>query len=76
MTFSDLSQGCSRERGRPSHRGCDRLADVTSDTAALYDSLRPLLFSIAYRMLGTVSEAEDVLQEAFLRFHRAVSGGT
>ena len=49
---------------------------MTSDTAALYDSLRPLLFSIAYRMLGTVSEAEDVLQEAFLRFHRAVCGGT
>ena len=49
---------------------------MTSDTAALYDSLRPLLFSIAYRMLGTVSEAEDVLQEAFLRFHRAVNGGT
>jgi RNA polymerase sigma-70 factor (TIGR02957 family) len=37
----------------------------------IYEELRPLLFSIAYRMLGSASEAEDVVQEAFLRFHRA-----
>ena len=35
------------------------------------EPLRPLLFSIAYRMLGTVSDAEDIVQEAFLRYHRA-----
>lgn len=45
-------------------------------TAELYAELRPLLFSIAYRMLGTVSEAEDVVQDAFLRFHRARTAGT
>ena len=36
-----------------------------------HDELRPLLFSLAYRMVGAVSEAEDLVQEAFLRLHRA-----
>ena len=35
------------------------------------DALRPLLFSIAYRMLGSASDAEDVLQDAWLRYHGA-----
>jgi len=43
-------------------------------TADVYEQYRPLMFSIAYRMLGTASEAEDVVQEAFLRYHRAESG--
>jgi RNA polymerase sigma-70 factor, ECF subfamily len=43
---------------------------------AVYEDLRPLLFSIAYRMVGSASEAEDIVQEAFLRFHRESSGGT
>jgi RNA polymerase sigma-70 factor, ECF subfamily len=43
---------------------------------AVYEELRPLLFSIAYRMVGSASEAEDIVQEAFLRFHRESSEGT
>jgi RNA polymerase sigma-70 factor (TIGR02957 family) len=35
------------------------------------EELRPRAFAIAYRMLGSVSEAEDVVQEALLRLHRA-----
>jgi RNA polymerase sigma-70 factor, ECF subfamily len=36
-----------------------------------HEDLRPYLFAIAYRMLGSVAEAEDVVQEAFLRYHEA-----
>jgi RNA polymerase sigma-70 factor (TIGR02957 family) len=42
---------------------------------ALLDELRPGAFAIAYRMLGTVSEAEDIVQEALFRFHRAQEEG-
>jgi RNA polymerase sigma-70 factor, ECF subfamily len=35
------------------------------------EELRSYLFAIAYRMLGSVAEAEDVVQEAFLRYHEA-----
>ena len=40
----------------------------------LYQELRPLMFSIAYRMLGSGSEAEDILQEAFLRYQNMPRG--
>jgi RNA polymerase sigma-70 factor (ECF subfamily) len=36
----------------------------------LYGELRPRAFAIAYQMLGSVSEAEDIVQEAFLRMHQ------
>jgi len=36
--------------------------------AAAFEAHRPLLFSIAYRMLGRASEAEDVVQDAYLRY--------
>ena len=36
-----------------------------------FEELRPLLFSIAYRILGSVSEAEDAVQETWLRYEAA-----
>jgi RNA polymerase sigma-70 factor (ECF subfamily) len=41
--------------------------------AETFQSLRPLLFAIAYRMLGSASEADDVLQDAYLRYAGARS---
>jgi RNA polymerase sigma-70 factor (TIGR02957 family) len=42
---------------------------------ALLEELRPASFAIAYRMLGSVAEAEDVVQEALLRVHRSLEAG-
>lgn len=38
-----------------------------------FERLRPLLFSIAYRLLGSVGEAEDAVQETWLRYHTATT---
>lgn len=46
-----------------------------TDREALLDELRPVAFAIAYRMLGSVSEAEDVVQEALLRVHQSLDAG-
>lgn len=41
-----------------------------TDRAAVFERARPRLFGIAYRMLGSIEDAEDLVQEAFLRWHR------
>ncbi len=46
-----------------------------TDRERLLDELRPVALAIAYRMLGSVSEAEDVVQEALLRVHQALDAG-
>jgi RNA polymerase sigma-70 factor (ECF subfamily) len=54
----------------------DTPAQTRAHVSDLYETLRPLVFSIAYRMLGSASDAEDIVQEAFLRFHRESVKGT
>lgn len=44
--------------------------DQPTDEGETFDAYRPLLFSIAYRMLGSAMDAEDIVQEAFLRWQQ------
>jgi RNA polymerase sigma-70 factor (TIGR02957 family) len=46
-----------------------------TDREQLLAELRPVAFAIAYRMLGSVSEAEDVVQDALLQVHQALDAG-
>jgi RNA polymerase sigma-70 factor (ECF subfamily) len=54
----------------------ERVETVSSDAGRLatFEQYRGLLFSIAYRMLGTVADAEDMLQETFLRWLQTADG--
>ena len=46
------------------------------DAVAVFAEQRPKLFGVAYRMLGSVADAEDVIQETFLRWQEAADGET
>jgi RNA polymerase sigma-70 factor (ECF subfamily) len=50
----------------------DKNNGATADKTEVFTSLRPLLHSLAYQMLGNASDAEDMVQESFLRWQRAV----
>ena len=44
------------------------MSDTVDEHVTLYQQYRPLLFAIAYRMLGSAAEAEDMVQDTYLRF--------
>lgn len=46
----------------------DQVTTASDDLAASFDPLRPKLTRVAYRMLGSVADAEDVVQETFIRW--------
>lgn len=46
------------------------MTETPTDRDEVFQEYRPLLFSIAYRMLGSVADAEDIVQEAFVRWHQ------
>lgn len=49
-------------------------ASSLDQATAVFASVRSRLFGVAYRMLGSIAEAEDVVQDARLRWQKAVRG--
>jgi RNA polymerase sigma-70 factor (ECF subfamily) len=72
----DKDRDTAGERGADSERGPDRGRDpeagreADADLAAEFEALRPQLTRVAYGILGSLAEAEDVVQEGWLRLGR------
>ena len=54
--------------------GLDTAESKTAIRLATFDQFRSLLFSVAYRMLGSIADAEDMLQETFIRWQQTPDG--
>jgi RNA polymerase sigma-70 factor, ECF subfamily len=65
---SDDSASRQRSAIFPVGETC-RPTPIRNDAADIFESHRPRLYGVAYRMLRTRAEAEDVLQDAYLRWH-------
>src|SRR4029450_12520935 len=68
-----LSAGPARHQRRSHHRVAKRLAPDMGGQGWLterFEENRPRLRGVAYRMLGSLSEAEDAVQEAWMRLNR------
>jgi len=68
----DLVCGSIRQRSSPPPRRSQPMTHATPEDAAPdFGLLRPKLRRVAYRMLGSVADAEDVVHEAFIRWMKA-----
>ncbi len=65
-----VSESSKRMRTSDQDNRVTGAEDAARDFEQDFEKYRPLLFSIAYRMLGSAMEAEDMVQEAFLRYQR------
>jgi RNA polymerase sigma-70 factor (ECF subfamily) len=52
-----------------SRKTLDRASEVSDADAASFQAVRPRLFGIAYRVLGSATDADDVVQDAWIRWH-------
>lgn len=63
-----------RDAGRLPRRGESATVAAMEDARDIVNRLQPRLHGIAYRMLGSVAEAEDVVQDVWLRWHDSDQG--
>jgi RNA polymerase sigma-70 factor (ECF subfamily) len=75
MIFSQNVTGPDEDPDHPDQPPRPPGSGVTAARDRLLAELRPRAFDIAYGMLGSVAEAEDVVQEALLRVHAALEKG-
>lgn len=70
-----LSKAVSQDRGLSVYAeegdNYEVVMEYAGDRSAVFEQYRRRLFAVAYRMTGTKADAEDIVQEAYLRWHRA-----
>src|SRR5439155_5659944 len=59
---------CNGGRMQKKASRSERSVNTPENTTQIFQQYRVLLFSIAYRMLSSATDAEDIVQEAFLRW--------
>jgi RNA polymerase sigma-70 factor (ECF subfamily) len=69
-TATDRLGRLARKHELPGREATTAVADIDG-----VERFRPLLFAIAYRMLGSAADAEDAVQDAFLRWRQAAVAG-
>src|SRR4051794_11900148 len=71
MTLLESHANDAARTGPTASAAADRSVSGLPAAASVFVTARPQLFGIALRVLGDVGEAEDVVQEAWLRWERA-----